>query len=290
MQKKQQKPQWLKTKIPDSQNFFLVKKILKEYNLKTVCEEAKCPNISHCWSKKTATFMILGNTCTRNCRFCAVKKGNPSPIDPSEPNLIAKAIKSLGIKHAVITSVTRDDLPDGGASIFSKTIKINREINPDVKIEVLIPDFNGSKEALYEVIKSRPDILNHNIEAVAQIYPKINRPLQFYHRSLWILRESKKNGLITKSGLMVGLGETKKDIIDTLKDLKNGGCDIVTIGQYLQPTKNHLPVEKYYSPQEFEEIKMTGKEIGLSWIEAGPLVRSSFHARIIYNTYKMFQH
>ena len=282
MKQKRVKPSWFKMKIPSSPNFFLLKKILKELQLTTVCEEAKCPNIGHCWSKKTATFMILGDICTRNCRFCAVKKGIPLPLNPEEPFLIAKAVKALGIKYAVITSVTRDDLSDGGASVFVNTIDAIRKLNRNVKIEILIPDFNGNEESLYKVFEAKPEILNHNLETVEKLYPLINRPSSFYLRSLQILEKAKKYNLVTKSGIMVGLGENKKQIITTLKDLRSVDCDILTIGQYLQPTKNHIPVKKYYREEEFHELKLIGKELGFKWVEAGPLVRSSFHAQQIY--------
>ncbi|MCP2520014.1 lipoyl synthase [SCandidatus Aminicenantes bacterium Aminicenantia_JdfR_composite] len=282
MRQKRTKPLWFKTEIPSSPNFFLLKKILKNLQLHTVCEEAKCPNIGNCWAKKTATFMILGNTCTRNCRFCAVRKGIPEPPNNDEPVLISEAVKLLGIKYAVITSVTRDDLSDGGASIFARTVNIIRKVNPDVKIEVLIPDFNGNENALNEVFEVKPDILNHNLETVQELYPFINRPSLFYTRSLKILEKARKHKLITKSGLMIGLGETKEQIIKSLKDLRNVGCDIITIGQYLQPTKAHVPVKKYYTEKEFEELKLIGKQLGFKWVEAGPLVRSSFHATQIY--------
>ena len=282
MKQKRVKPSWFKMKIPSSPNFFLLKKILKELQLTTVCEEAKCPNIGHCWSKKTATFMILGDICTRNCRFCAVKKGIPLPLNPEEPFLIAKAVKALGIKYAVITSVTRDDLSDGGASVFVNTIDAIRKLNRNVKIEILIPDFNGNEESLYKVFEAKPEILNHNLETVEKLYPLINRPSSFYLRSLQILEKAKKYNLVTKSGIMVGLGENKQQIIKTLKDLRSVDCDILTIGQYLQPTKNHIPVKKYYREEEFHELKLIGKELGFKWVEAGPLVRSSFHAQQIY--------
>ena len=282
MKQKRMKPSWFKTEIPSSPNFFLLKKILKELKLTTVCEEAKCPNIGHCWGEKTATFMILGDICTRNCRFCAVKKGVPTPPNHEEPLLVAKAVKALGIKYAVITSVTRDDLFDGGASVFVDTIEAIRKLSKNVKIEILIPDFNGNEESLNKIFKTKPEVLNHNLETVEELYPLINRPSSFYRRSLQILEKAKKHNLVTKSGIMVGLGENKKQIIKTLKDLRSVGCDILTIGQYLQPTKNHVPVKKYYREEEFHELKLIGKELGFKWVEAGPLVRSSFHAQQIY--------
>jgi len=282
MKQKKVKPSWFKTEIPSSPNFFLLKKILKELKLTTVCEEAKCPNIGHCWGKKTATFMILGDICTRKCRFCAVKKGVPAPPNHEEPLLVAKAVKALGIKYAVITSVTRDDLFDGGASVFVDTIEAIRKLSKNVKIEILIPDFNGNEESLNKIFKTKPEVLNHNLETVEEFYPLINRPSSFYRRSLQILEKAKKHNLVTKSGIMVGLGENKKQIIKTLKDLRSVECDILTIGQYLQPTKNHVPVKKYYRKEEFHELKLIGKELGFKWIEAGPLVRSSFRAQQIY--------
>ncbi|MFQ6082013.1 MAG: lipoyl synthase [Candidatus Aminicenantia bacterium] len=278
MEKGERKPAWFKVKIPVNKNFFLVNKTIKDNKLTTVCQEAKCPNVSQCWSNKTATFMILGNICTRDCKFCAVKKGKPNNLNPEEPVSVAQAVNLLEIKHVIITSVTRDDLPDGGASVFSRTIRAIRRNNPQVKIEVLIPDFNGISESLKKILETNPDILNHNLETVFSLYPKINRPPYFYQRSLEILKESRKRGMMTKSGIMVGLGESKEEIVETLKDLKKVGCNIVTIGQYLQPTKAHLPVERYYHPWEFEDLREIGMRMDFDWVESGPLVRSSYQA------------
>jgi len=276
------KPSWLKVSFPTHQNFFYVSRLLKNKNLHTICLSAKCPNTVECWTQKTATFLILGDTCTRNCGFCAVKKGIPSPPEPEEATRIAKAISLLGIRYAVITSVTRDDLPDGGASLFSDTIKAIRKKIPKVKVEILIPDFSGSEAALRTVIAAQPDILNHNIEVPNRIYPLINRPKEYYTRSLKVLEKAKKMGAFTKSGLMVGLGEKKAEIIQTFSDLRKVSCDLLTIGQYLQPAKSNAPVKKFYNPQEFEQLKNIALDFGFFDVESGPMVRSSYRAHKMY--------
>lgn len=244
----------------------------------TVCEEAHCPNIAECWGRGTATFLILGDVCTRNCRFCAISSGKPIlPPDPDEPINVANSIKNMGIKHAVITSVDRDDLQDGGSIHWAKTIEVVREVNPGVTIEVLIPDFQGIPQQIQRIIDAKPDILNHNIETVPRLYKKV-RPQADYERSLSLLRECRKQGLRTKSGMMVGIGETKQEVLEALDDLISYDVQIVTIGQYLQPTKKQLPVDRFVSPAEFKEYSNYGLKIGFEGIDSGPLVRSSYHA------------
>jgi len=284
------KPSWLKVKFPSSQNFFHVSKLLKEKNLHSICQSAKCPNIGECWSQKTATFLILGDICTRGCTFCAVKKGVPSPPSAEEPLRVAEAVSWMCIRYAVITSVTRDDLPDGGASLFAATIRAVKDKVPGVKVEVLIPDFKGDEEALKTVIDAEPDIINHNLETPENIYPLINRPKENYQRSLEVLEKAREMGAITKSGLMVGLGEKKADIIQTFADLRSAGCDLLTIGQYLQPTKSSAPVKKYYTPQEFYNLKQIAFDFGFRAVESGPLVRSSYRAHNLYDSLQKRSH
>jgi lipoic acid synthetase len=255
-----------------------VENVLKKWSLNTVCREAACPNISECYNHRTATFLILGDVCTRNCAFCGVKKGIPRPLDPQEPERVAQAVKELGLYHVVVTSVTRDDLPDGGARYFALTIDEIRKINPGSIVEVLIPDLKGSKQSLAIIRDASPHVVGHNVETVPRLYPQV-RSTANYRQSLTIIKMTKDSSLITtKSGLMVGLGETKEEILTTMDDLRAVGCDILTIGQYLSPTKRCFPIKRYYHPQEFEEFAREGKERGFKWIEAGPLVRSSFHA------------
>ncbi|MEQ9619984.1 MAG: lipoyl synthase [Deltaproteobacteria bacterium] len=291
------KPGWIKAKIPQGPNYKHLKNLMRTLNLNTVCEEAKCPNIGECWGAGTLTFMILGDTCTRSCGFCHVKTGKGGEIDRDEPGRVARAVRSLTennayISHIVITSVNRDDRNLESARVFAETIREVRNSSPGVKIEVLIPDFKGEREALDEILAAAPDVLNHNIETVPRLYrhPQLTpsgrkrsvRPQANYEWSLRLLEDSKKyghEGMLTKSGIMLGLGEEMDEIIETLKDLKNTGCDIVTIGQYLQPTIDHLPVSKFYHPMEFDSLKAYGENvIGIPHIEAGPLVRSSYHA------------
>jgi lipoic acid synthetase len=254
---------------------------VKKHNLHTICQSARCPNIAECWAEKTATFLILGDTCTRNCAFCAVKKGTPSAVAADEPNQVARTVATLGLDYAVITSVTRDDLADGGASIFSETIKAIRN-DSGAKVEALIPDFRGDERALDIVLEAKPDILNHNLETPERLYPEIRRPLPNYPRSLAVLERAKRKGAETKSGIMIGLGETGEDILQTFNDLRSVGCDLLTVGQYLQPTAASAPVRKYYSPMEFEELRDVALGIGFKEAESGPLVRSSFHAHGLY--------
>ncbi len=277
MQIKERRPEWLRIKLQVNESFMKVRNIVSDHKLHTVCEEARCPNMSECWSRGTATFMILGDICTRSCGFCAVKTGKPVGLDIDEPRRVAQAVKLMGIKHAVITSVNRDDLKDGGAGIFAETIKKIRELVPECRVEVLIPDFKGDEKALDIVIEAKPDILNHNVETVPRLY-KIVRPQAKYERSLKVLDYCKKHGLVTKTGLMLGIGEKTEEVIDVMKDLRSIDVDILTLGQYLQPTKMHLPVDRFVQPEEFEMLKKIGLEMGFKYVESGPLVRSSYHA------------
>ena len=277
MQIKERRPEWLRIKLQVNESFMKVRNIISEYKLHTVCEEARCPNMSECWSRGTATFMILGDICTRSCGFCAVKTGKPVGLDTDEPQRVAQAVKLMGIKHAVITSVNRDDLKDGGAGIFAETIKKIRELVPECRVEVLIPDFKGDEKALDIVIEAKPDILNHNVETVPRLY-KIVRPQAKYERSLKVLDYCKKHGLVTKTGLILGIGEKTEEVVDVMKDLRSIDVDILTLGQYLQPTKIHLPIDRFVPPEEFEMLKKIGLEMGFRYVESGPLVRSSYHA------------
>jgi len=280
------KPSWLKVRLPSGSEYFRVSEILKSHRLHTICQSALCPNIGECWSKKTATFLILGNRCTRACGFCAVAKGDPAPPDETEPEHVAGVIGALGLEYAVITSVTRDDIPDGGASFFARTIRAVRAGNPGTRIEVLVPDFNGSTEALDTVLAAGPDILNHNLETAEPLYPLIHRPRANYRRSLELLAAAKKRQAVTKSGLMIGLGEKHEDILQTMSDLRRAGCDLLTLGQYLRPSPENAPVAKYYSPREFEQLRDIAVDFGFMDVAAGPLVRSSFHADELYRSVK----
>ncbi len=273
------RPEWLKVKTSWGENYRLLKSFLADSSLHTVCQEANCPNINHCFGNKTATFLILGNICTRGCRFCNVKRGTPQAMDKDEPKRIAFAVKELGLSYAVITSVTRDDLSDGGASLFAQTIQEIRNLIPDCKTEVLIPDFFGSLESLKMVLDGKPDVLNHNLETVKRLYPQVRKDAD-YQRSLNLLRIAKNydRNLITKSGIMIGLGETWDEIVSLMGDLRNVNCDLLTIGQYLSPSKEHLSVLKYYHPDEFTELKSIGERRGFLHVESGPLVRSSYRA------------
>ena len=280
------KPSWLKVKFPSDPNFFAVSQLVKQKNLHTICQSAKCPNISECWAHRTATFLILGDICTRKCAFCAVKKGTPSPPSKAEAQRVAEAASVMNLRYVVVTSVTRDDLPDGGASVFVDTVQAIRQKIPPSKIEVLIPDFKGIEESLITVLSARPDVLNHNVEVPEALYPDIHRPMEYYKQSLRVLERAKQNGAFTKSGMMIGLGETKADILHTFSDLRRTGCDLLTIGQYLQPTKQNSPVKKYYSPLEFEQLKKIALDFGFKEVEAGPLVRSSYRAHKIYQAFQ----
>jgi lipoyl synthase len=272
-------PDWIKVKAPGNPNYLRLKHILREKNLHTVCEEARCPNIGECWGNKTATFLILGDTCTRGCRFCAIDKGKPLALDPEEPRNVALVVKDLGLDHIVVTSVNRDDLPDGGAGHFAKTVFWIKALNPQIRVELLIPDFDGNLQALKTVVESGIEILNHNIETVPRLYGKV-RPGHSYECSLNILSEAKRyrDDVLTKSGLMLGVGETHNEVIATLEELRDKKVDIVTLGQYLQPSNRQLKVDRYVTPDEFNEFKMAGKRLGFRHVESGPLVRSSYHA------------
>ncbi len=272
-----QKPDWLKIKLDTSANFSETDKIVKEHNLHTICSSGKCPNKAECWNRGTATFMILGDTCTRACKFCATKTGKPLPPDPTEPRRVAASIKLMKLKHSVITSVTRDDLADQGATHWAEVIRICKEVNPLVTVEVLIPDFDGKKELIQIVADSKPDIIAHNIETVSRLTSLV-RSKASYKTSLQTIKIISESGIKTKSGLMVGLGETEQEVTETLKDLYNHGCRIVTIGQYLQPSKVHLEVDEYIHPEQFEKFKIIALEIGFEYVESAPLVRSSYMA------------
>ena len=275
----QPRPSWLKVKLPSGESYFRLKTLIHAQKLNTVCEGARCPNIGECWGRGTATFMILGEVCTRACKFCAVKTGLPPEYDLDEPRRVADAIQQLGLRYAVITSVDRDDLDDGGAFIFAETIRRTRVACPRIRIEVLIPDFQGSVDALRTVVEARPDVLGHNIETVPRLYPTA-RAGSRYRRSLDHLRNAKSFGIpmTTKSGLMLGLGENREEVVEVLNDLREADVDIVTLGQYLQPTREHLPVERFYTPEEFDAFRDHAYSLGFRYVASGPLVRSSYHA------------
>jgi len=276
-------PEWLKKGIVDTEKTRKVRGILRNNNLNTVCDSARCPNKNECYSKNTATFMILGNVCTRNCRFCSVNSGQPELVNKDEPKLIADSVLDLGLDYVVITSVTRDDLSDGGASHFAETIRLIKKANAYIKVEVLTPDFKGIQELIDIVIEAKPDVFNHNIETVKKLYPQV-RPQAIYERSLEFINYIKSSDLniYTKSGMMVGLGEEFNEIIETINDLYKYKCDIVTVGQYIQPTSLHLPVQKYLTPEEFAEIKAKALNIGIKHVFSAPLVRSSYKAKEIF--------
>lgn len=279
----QRLPEYLKRGIIDTDKTKTVRHILKTNCLNTVCEAARCPNKSECYAKNSATFLIMGNNCTRNCRFCNISCAKPEPLNPDEPKKIADAVSKLNLKYVVITSVTRDDLLDGGAEHFAQVIKEIRKNNPLIKIEVLTPDFKGDINAINTVIEAKPDVFNHNIETVPSLY-KTARPQAIYNRSIEFLKYIKQNSnILTKTGLMVGLGETKEELIETFKDLIEINCDIVTIGQYIQPTKEHLPVVRYYEPQEYEELSKIAKDLGIKHTFFSPLTRSSYKAYEVFN-------
>lgn len=276
------KPEWLKINLATGQeyeNMKEIKQMMRSKTLHTVCEEAKCPNIHECWANRTATFMILGDICTRACRFCAVNSGLPTELDLAEPERVAEAAEQMGLQHCVVTSVARDDLADGGASIFAGTIRAIRKKLPMCSVEVLIPDFMGSEDSLRVVLEAKPDILNHNIETVERLSDRVRSKAK-YRRSLELLARSKSiaPSIPTKSSIMLGVGEKREEILTTMDDLRSVDCDIMTIGQYLQPTRKHLRVERYYSPEEFAELKVQGMSRGFKHVESGPLVRSSYHA------------
>jgi lipoyl synthase len=273
------RPGWLRVRAPGGPNYRDLKGLVERQRLHTVCESARCPNIGDCWERRTATFMILGDVCTRSCGFCAIKTGRPEGLDREEPGRVAEAVAALGLRHAVITSVNRDELPDGGAAIFAETIRQIRSRCPSTSIEVLIPDFRGVWWALEMVMEARPEILNHNMETIARLY-RVVRPQAKYPRSLELLQRAKQMApeVLTKSGMMLGVGEETEEIVAAMRDLRAAGCDILTLGQYLRPTPDHIPIRRYVPPEEFSELKRIGLAMGFRHVEAGPLVRSSYHA------------
>ena len=275
----ERKPEWLKVRFPGGERYQRLQRLMREQSLHTVCEEAHCPNVGECWNAGTATFMILGDVCTRSCGFCAVTTGRPGEIDLLEPFRVAKTVQTLGLDYVVITSVNRDDVETGGADVFAACIKAIRRNDPAVRVEVLIPDFKGNWDALQLVVEARPFVLNHNIETVPRLYRRV-RPQARYERSLELIRRAKDAapGMLTKSGFMVGLGETRDEQFQVMRDLRAHGCDIVTIGQYLRPDAQHLPIERYYEPAEYQAFRDYGAGLGFLHVEAGPLVRSSYHA------------
>jgi lipoic acid synthetase len=281
---RQPKPEWLKIRLGDPANQNHVLSLIEGLNLHTVCQEARCPNIFECWSDRTATFMLGGDICTRHCGFCAVGKGAPGSLDAEEPRHVAEAVRQLNLAHAVITSVNRDDLPDGGAAHWAETVREVRFLNPECKIEVLIPDFNGDEAALNAVLDAQPDVLNHNTETIARLYRRV-RPDAVYEQSMTLLtraaarRDQEERGMLTKSGIMVGLGEEFDEVVELMKDLRAASCNIMTIGQYLQPHARRLPVERYVTPEEFERWREIGMDMGFKHVESSPLTRSSYHAR-----------
>lgn len=271
------KPAWLRAKLPTGKRYKEVRELVDKNKLHTVCQSAQCPNMGECWSRGTATLMILGNICTRACSFCAIHTGRPTELDLGEPARVADAVAKMGLKHAVITSVARDDLKDGGASVWAATIRAIRYRNPGTAIEVLIPDFRRKEENLNIVLDAKPDILNHNLETVNRLQRPIRKTAN-YDVSLWVIRHSKERGMVTKSGIMLGLGEKEPEIEQAITDLRDNGCDILTIGQYLQPTPKHAPIDRWVTPQEFKHWEAFGLSIGFGVVESGPLVRSSYHA------------
>ena len=272
------KPRWLRVKLPSGHKFRSLRKLVDDHNLHTICESGNCPNMGECWGAGTATFMILGNICTRSCGFCAVATGKPNRIDWSEPERVARSVKLMRIKHCVITSVDRDDLEDGGVAVWMDTIKAVRRLSPITTLETLIPDFKGHIDQIRKIAISNPEIVSHNIETVERLTKQVRIQAK-YKRSLFVLDHLKQEGVKrTKSGLMLGLGEKKSEVISTMQDLRNMDVDILTLGQYLQPTKKHIPVNRFLSPDEFEELRLLGLDMGFKYVESGPLVRSSYHA------------
>lgn len=271
------KPDWLKIRIPSGKEYVKVKDIVARHKLHTICTSGQCPNMAECWGRGTATFMILGDICTRSCKFCATKTGKPAPVDPDEPNNLAESVKLMKLKHCVITSVDRDDLEDGGAEHWAETIRQVKAINPGTTIEALIPDFQGKHDLIQKVIDARPDVISHNLETVRRLTPQV-RSAARYDRSLEVIRQIAASGLVAKSGIMVGLGETEQEIYQTMDDLLAVGCHVMTIGQYLQPTKQHLPVVEYFHPDTFNYWKEVGLKKGFKFVESQSLVRSSYHA------------
>lgn len=271
------KPDWLRVKLPLGDNYKHVRGLVDHHKLHTICESGNCPNMGECWGAGTATFMILGNICTRSCGFCAVATGRPDPVDWDEPQRVAEAIHLMKVKHAVITSVDRDEIPDGGSIIWYNTIKAVKTLNPDTTLETLIPDFKGQKENILRVAEAAPEVISHNIETVERLTRQVRIQAKYW-RSMEVIKTLKEAGIRTKSGIMLGLGEKKEEVIQTLRDLRDNGCDVVTIGQYLQPSSRHLPVDRFVHPDEFAEYRDLGYELGLDYVESGPLVRSSYHS------------
>ncbi len=276
-EQKRTKPDWLRVKLPIGESYKAVRNLVDTHKLHTICESGNCPNMGECWGAGTATFMILGNVCTRSCGFCAVATGRPDAVDWDEPQRVAEAIHLMKVKHAVITSVDRDELKDGGSIIWYNTIKAVKLLNPDTTLETLIPDFKGQKEAIQRVADAAPEVVSHNIETVERLTRQVRIQAKYW-RSMDVITTLKGGGMRTKSGIMLGLGEAKEEVVQTLKDLANAGCDVVTIGQYLQPTKKHLPVHRFVHPDEFAEYREIGYGLGLDYVESGPLVRSSYHS------------
>jgi lipoic acid synthetase len=274
---KTKKPSWLRVKLPIGESYRHVRGLVDQHKLHTICESGNCPNMGECWGAGTATFMILGNTCTRSCGFCAVATGRPDPVDWDEPQRVAEAIHLMKVKHAVITSVDRDELKDGGSIIWYNTIKAVKALNPDTTLETLIPDFKGEKENILRVAEAAPEVISHNIETVERLTRQVRIQAKYW-RSMEVLRILKEAGIRTKSGIMLGLGESKEEVIQTLEDLRNAEVDVVTIGQYLQPTSKHLSVQRFVHPDEFAELREIGYNIGFDYVESGPLVRSSYHS------------
>lgn len=271
------KPDWLRVKLPIGESYKHVRNLVDTHKLHTICESGNCPNMGECWGAGTATFMILGNVCTRSCGFCAVATGRPEAIDWDEPQRVAEAIHLMKVKHAVITSVDRDELKDGGSIIWQNTIRAVKSLNPETTLETLIPDFKGKKEDIDRVIEAAPEVVSHNIETVERLTRQVRIQAKYW-RSMEVIRILKEGGRRTKSGIMLGLGEKKEEVIQTIRDLKDNGCDVITIGQYLQPTAKHLPVQRFVHPDEFAEYREIGYSLGLDYVESGPLVRSSYHS------------
>ncbi len=277
LRERQRLPRWMKMKMPKGENYSKVKNLVEKHGLHTICTSGNCPNIGDCWSRGTATFMILGDICTRRCKFCAVKSGKPLAPDLKEPEKVAESVRIMGVKHCVITSVDRDDLEDQGAEIWARTITEVKKVNPETRIEVLIPDFRGKEELIQQVIDAGPDVVSHNLETVERLTPFV-RFASKYRRSLDVVRYIAENYKIAKSGIMLGLGESHEEILQTMDDLREAGCKVMTIGQYLAPTATHMPVEKYIKPEQFAEYRKIGLEKGFSFVESSPLVRSSYRA------------
>jgi lipoyl synthase len=271
------KPNWLRVKLPIGESYKHVRGLVDKHKLHTICESGNCPNMGECWGEGTATFMILGNICTRSCRFCAVATGRPEPIDWDEPQRVAEAINLMRVKHAVITSVDRDEQPDGGSIIWHNTIKAVKALNPETTLETLIPDFRGIEDQIERVIDAAPEVVSHNMETVERMTKKV-RVQAKYHRSLFVLEHLKNGGMRTKTGMMLGIGETKDEVVETMQHLVNVGCDVLTLGQYLQPTPKHIAVQRFVHPDEFAELKDIGYNLGFDYVESGPLVRSSYHS------------